>query len=72
MAEIIKLVYNIIIFLLLFIDVTDVEGGFNHLFKKTRIKCFSDSDCVKLSCQRPFIPKCINKYCKCVLTSFQW
>lgn len=58
MAEIVKLVYVMIIFLFLFFVVTNIEA--------IRERCFKDSDCPKNFCRRPWFPNCVNLVCKCV------
>ncbi|AES60191.1 Nodule Cysteine-Rich (NCR) secreted peptide [Medicago truncatula] len=56
MAEIVKYVYVIIIFLSTILVATNIEGT---------MSCFHDADCVHKRCQLPQIPKCVGKKCRC-------
>ncbi|KEH41479.1 putative Late nodulin [Medicago truncatula] len=59
MAEIVKYVYVIIIFLSLFLVAMNIEGKFH--------RCFKDSECLNLLyCRTPLKPKCMYRtFCKC-------
>ncbi|RHN77866.1 putative Late nodulin [Medicago truncatula] len=59
MAEIVKYIYVIIIFLSLFLVATNIEAFF---------RCKNDFDCVHKRCRGPMRAKCISKaICKCRL-----
>nr|QQO74725.1 nodule-specific cysteine-rich peptide L57 [Lens culinaris] len=55
MAEILKFVYNIFIFI--FISTTSTDGVY---------LCSEDSDCNEKYCYMPQVAKCIGQLCKCV------
>ncbi|CAJ2639833.1 unnamed protein product [Trifolium pratense] len=59
MAQIVKLVNVIIIFLSLFLVARNVEGI------RRRKKCYNDFDCPRTMCPSYLLVKCIVYNCKC-------
>ncbi|CAJ2639613.1 unnamed protein product [Trifolium pratense] len=59
MADIVKFVYVMIIFLNLLLVSSEVDAGF--------IKCKKDFECQLKQCRNPLKPRCITSQCKCAI-----
>ncbi|CAJ2656031.1 unnamed protein product [Trifolium pratense] len=69
MAEILKFIYLIILFISLFLVVTDVTAA------RVLVNCKDTIDCSRWFCKSPLVPKCISFKCKCVeikVNSVDW
>ncbi|AES97700.1 putative Late nodulin [Medicago truncatula] len=59
MPKIMEFVYVMIIFLSIFVVITNVNA---------HIECKNDFDCPKNMCLAPRVAWCVNNKCECVLT----
>nr|ABS31437.1 nodule-specific cysteine-rich peptide 266 [Medicago truncatula] len=59
MVNILKFIYVIIFFILMFFVLIDVDG---HVL----VECIENRDCEKGMCKFPFIVRCLMDQCKCV------
>ncbi|RHN56368.1 putative Late nodulin [Medicago truncatula] len=59
MVNILKFIYVIIFFILMFFVLIDVDG---HVL----VECIENNDCEKGMCKFPFIVRCLMDQCKCV------
>ncbi|CAJ2639770.1 unnamed protein product [Trifolium pratense] len=69
MAHISKFIYVLIIFLFMFLVITDGGGPRKPMFAP--FPCGINSDCFNKACYRPLIPKCISFNCGCVARKHQ-
>ncbi|KEH28028.1 putative Late nodulin [Medicago truncatula] len=62
MAQIQKFVYTLIMFLSLFVMVTNGMVSTNAYIHR----CIHQDDCPKYMCEISVLPECINGFCTCV------